>query len=462
MHRLSAKQTDYGMDSAIGAIARRVPWLDRIDPHLKETVFGAGVAFSLRLTGKALAFGFNVLLARLLGARGAGIYYLALTSVTIAAVVGRMGLDNALLRFTASHAARREWDRVAGAYRRGVRLAVGTSLIVTLLVAANARWIAERIFLEPSLYRPLQLMAVAITPLTLVTLHAEALRGLKKIALSMLVYFDGVGISAASIVLLALFGTRFGVNGAVAAYAGAALIIFLLSVLLWRGVTSHLRGLAGRFDTRLLVATSIPLFIVTSMDIVINMADTVALGIWADSEAVGVYNVARRIALLTSFGLIAINNIVAPKFAELYAQGEIKTLGKLARNAAALTMLLTAPLLFLLILAPAWVLGLFGAEFTTGTTILTILAIGQFINAATGSVGYLLIMTGHEKLMRNNSLGAAVLNILLNVVLVPRLGITGAAIATATSIAAMNLCSAVLVYWKLSIITLPIPGLRNA
>jgi len=99
---------------------------------------------------------------------------------------------------------------------------------------------------------------------------------------------------------------------------------------------------------------------------------------------------------------------------------------------------------------------LFGSSFTAGANALSILSLGQFVNALTGSVGYMLLMCGHEKSLRNTLIGAALLNVMLNVTLIPRYGIIGAAVAGATSNVWMNISCAVLVYRKLSIGMIPI------
>lgn len=183
----------------------------------------------------------------------------------------------------------------------------------------------------------------------------------------------------------------------------------------------------------------------------------ILLGIWEDSEWVGIYGVAKRVSDLVVFILVAVNSIVAPKFAALYAQGDFRALDALARNAAKLMIALAAPVLLVFILVPSWLLGVFGPDFRAGATVLAILASGQFVNVATGSVGYLLMMTGHEKLMRNNIIACTILSVGLSAILIPKYGVVGAALATAVSLATMNLISLGLVYWKLSIITLPIP-----
>lgn len=435
------------------------PFLKKIenfgtDLHMKEVVRGATTAFTIKALGSGLSFGYNVFLARLLGARGAGVYYLAVTVTSIATVLGRMGLDNTLLRFTAENVTQGNWDKVAGIYRIGIRIAVGASILTTLLILINASWIAQGIFTEESLSEPLRLMALGILPMSLLTLHGELLKGLKRIRDAILV--QSLGIPLLGIPLLGLLGVSHGVLGAAAAYVISTISVLLIGIILWRRATPQIRKLRGSFDIRLLISTSLPLFMVASMNLVMNWTDTIMLGIWTDDKTVGIYGVAVRTAMLTSFILNAVNSIVAPKFAELYAQKDYNSLSSLARKSAQLMTCLAAPVLLLFVIAPSWVLRLFGPSFVSGAGALSILAIGQFVNVATGSVGYLLMMSGHEKLMRNNILFSAGLNILLNSILIPKYGISGAAIATAVSLAMMNLISAGLIYWKLSISTLPI------
>jgi O-antigen/teichoic acid export membrane protein len=452
---MTQKSTNKNIFRQFRSILGRISWLARMDPHLIEVLRGASVAFTLKVLGVGLSFSFNVLLARLLGAQGAGIYYLSLTVITIATVFGRIGLGNALLRFTADNAAKGDWHKVAGVSRLGIRMALSTSFLVTLILVFSASWIAQSIFSKPDLTEPLRLMALSILPVSLINLYGELLKGLKNIRDSMLVQV--VGIPLVSLPFLALLGGKLGVMGAATAYVVSSLLVLLFGVFLWRRATPQLRRLTGHFDLGLLMRSTLPLFWITFMNLVMSWTDTVLLGIWTDAKMVGIYGAAWRTAMLTSFILFAFNSIVAPKFAALYAQGNIQVLAALARNAAKLMALLTAPILLIFIVAPTFVLGLYGPEFTVGAMVLTILAIGQFINVATGSVGYLLMMTGHEKLMRNNIIFSAVLNIVLNITLIPKFGIVGAAVANSVSIVTMNLISVFLVYWKLSIFTIPIP-----
>ena len=421
---------------------------------MREVVNGASVAFALKVVAAGFGLAFNVVLARLLGAEDAGLYFLALTCVSIAAVLGRAGLDNTVIRFIAASAAVQDWVSVKGMYTKGVKFVLTGSSITTVLLVLTAPWLAETVFSEPELTGLIRWMAIAVVPFALFTLQSMALQGLKRIrdAVSVLSIFLPV-FSLLGVIILA---PKWGVQGAVWSYTLASCITLMIGFWLWRKATPQLRSLHGQFETKQVLQSSVPLFWMSLLNLVIMWSANLMLGIWAGSAEVAIYSVANRTAMLTSFILIAVNSIAAPKFAALYRQGDIENLGHTARNCAKLMTLMASPVLLVFILVPAYVMELFGAEFSAGAMVLTILAIGQFVNVVTGSVGYLLMMCGHERIMRNIIALCAVINLVLNLTLIPHLGALGAALATAITLSLQNLIAAGLVWWKLGIMTIPI------
>lgn len=429
-----------------------------LDQNLKIVLRGSLVVFGLRVLGAGLGFAFNVVIARLLGAKEAGVYYLALAITSVGILIGRLGLDSVLLRFGASYASQHNWAIVRAIVNRGLFIALITSSCVTILLLAVAPWIATVFFHKPGLSDPLRLMAISIIPSALLLLIGESLKAIERPGQA--AFVQSASVPLFGLIIISCVGDAWGVNGASIAYTGAAALTLITGVALYERNLPTPRTHRALFDMGLLVTTSLPLFWVALMDLIMNTTDTVLLGIWADSTALGIYGAARRTALITTFILVAVNGIAAPRFAVLFANGDRIALARLARGAAFLTTLLTTPILLLFVLWPSGVLHLFGQDFADGATALMILAAGQFVNAATGPVGYLLVMTGHETSLRNNDLLAAILNVVLNLWLIPAYGINGAAIATSVSLASRNLGATVLAFRKLSILTLPIPLLR--
>lgn len=426
--------------------------------RLPELVRGASAAFVWKVAATVLGFGVHLVVARLLGADGAGLYYLTLAIVTLATVLGRAGLDNVLLRFVAAQAAGGKWAAVSVLSRRSLRVAGAVSCALALLLVVAAAGLAGSIFLKPGLAPPLRWMAFAAVPTSLFLLYGELLKAVHRPGQG--VFVQEAAMPLALLALLPWLAGRMSVAGAGVAHLLGSIAVLAAAVFLWRRATPPLGGGAGPVRTRELLSTAVPFLWVAVLSFVMTWTDVLILGRVADRAEVGAYAIAARIASLVAFFLVAANSVVAPRFAALHAAGRTAELDRLARRAARITALLALPAVLLFTLAPAPVLRLFGPGFPAAAPALTVLAVGQFVNVATGSVGYLLLMTGNERLMQHNMAAAAGLNIVLNAVLAPRYGALGAAWATTLSLACLNLTAAVMVYRRLAIWTVPIPFRR--
>ena len=427
-------------------------WFSRFDVHMREVLFGASQAFVLRAMGAVLAFALNVAIARLLGTDGAGLYFLALSVVMIGSVVARLGLDNAMLRFVAAGMAKRDAEQVNGVVSLGLRMAGIFGLLIAVLVAALAPHLATHLFSEPDLVQPLVWMSLGILSFSLMTLVAESLKGLKQIPKSMLV--SGVIYPVVALLLLWPFVTYWGVAGVSLAYVVATVTAALLGWLWWR--RARPAPGTGSFPLSELWNSARPLWIMSGITRgLLPWLPLFLLGIWGTAEDSGVFGAATRLVMLITFFLTAVNTILAPKFAELYAKQNLAMIGKLARRFTLMITLAVLPLFLLLFFAGDFVMGLFGPGFSRGGDVLAILAIGQFVNVLTGSVGVLLMMSGHERDVRNSALFALCLLLVVAASAMPVYGLTGAALASAGAVAGMNLLSAYYVWRRLRIVTLP-------
>jgi len=172
---------------------------------------------------------------------------------------------------------------------------------------------------------------------------------------------------------------------------------------------------------------------------IIQWSSQLMLGVWGTPEEIAFFASAARTAMLTSFVLIAVNSIAAPKFAAMYRNGDMVALRRTALLSVRVMLFAALPILVLMLLVPEWLMGLFGPEFRGAAPALMILALGQFVNVATGSVGYLLSMTGHENNLRFNRMVGALLAVGLGCALIKPFGLIGAAVATSSAVAVQNL-----------------------
>lgn len=423
-----------------GFKARLRRWVPSRDSHVVALLRSASVAGLLRVLGAALTFGLTIALGRILGAESTGIYFLAFTIATAVATVGRAGLDNAVLRFVAAHASIDQWMLVRRGYREVLAVgAIGSGAIAAALYLAS-NFLASSVFSDPALAIPLCIMAIAIVPLSLAMLVSKALLGLARVRDSTLVFqILPQGLALGGTLLLA---PTWGVSGAAVAYVFAVSAALIYGWIMWRRALAERSRASALQDApspiRELLKSGRPLLVGDLLYMVMQVTPTLMLGVWADSADVSHYAVAWRTAMLVSFAPLAISTIVQPKFAELYARGDMQSLAATTYRAALLMVACSAPILLVFVAIPEHILSIFGSGFSDGAVILQILAGGQFINMALGSVGILLVMSGQEKQFRNVLVVSVCAMLLFSVTLIPAYGAIGAATAEASALVVLN------------------------
>lgn len=433
--------------------------LNRLDTHFRELMVHASAAFALKVIAAALSFALSVALARTLGADATGTYFLVYTLVTIAAVVSRSGIDRAGLRAVAASAAAGRTADVRQVYKLCVVTVATFSALFVLGLVASSGLLTVHVFAAELDAVHVVIGAFAVIPLALANLHAELLKGLKRISAAIAVQSAWLPALTLAGVLVAV--PRFGLSGAITAMLFAATATMILGFLHWRIARPDVVS-GSSFSLGELLRESTPLFWVGLFQLVIAQSATIVLGMFQDAAEIGRFAVASRTATLTSFVLFAVNSIAAPKFAELYRQRKLQELQTTAIHAAGIMSAMAAPFLVTFVVVPEAVMNLFGPGFGPGYPALTLLAIGQFVNVVTGSVGYLLAMTGNGPTLRNTLAFSASLHLVLCFPAAYYFGAIGCAAATAFTMATMNLILAWRVWAKLGIITLPfLYGIRG-
>lgn len=201
---------------------------------------------------------------------------------------------------------------------------------------------------------------------------------------------------------------------------------------LWENITSD-------FESRYWLASAFGFFSMGVLSVLNARIDILLLGALRSNHDVGVYNVVLKLSELGNFFLVIVNFIVAPMVAALYKKGAMAQLQKIVTRSAQVVLATTLPLLIGFIVFRKPLLLLFGAQFLNGQQAFVILCLGQLLNILFGSVGTLLLMSGHQKFSILSLAISLVVNVLLNILLTPRYGTTGTAIASATGIGLWNL-----------------------
>lgn len=418
-------------------------WLRLIGPAAslrRELVHGGigslAVRGAMTVTGAALA----VTLARALGPADYGVYSFSLAVVTILAIPATMGMPTLVVRETARAEAAGDWARLIGLWRWATIAVALTSALAALAVVAFA-WLTPGEW--TSAKGTTLLIGAALIPLSaLGGLRGAALQGLRRIVLGQLpdtVIRPALLLAFAAAAIL-LPGRRLTPQLTMGLHALAAALAFAFgAAVLLRCRPAGVHGATPHTDARAWLAALAPLALIGGVQVLIQQTSVVILGLLDTDAEVGVFRVAAQSAALVAFGLQAVSTVAMPHAARLSAPDERARLQKLA-TASARTSFAFAFAAFLgaVILGGFLLATVFGRAYAAGTNALAIMAAGQLVYAAFGPAAVFLNMAGHERLTLAAAVGAALAGVALNLALIPSLGLNGAALAAAITLALWN------------------------
>jgi O-antigen/teichoic acid export membrane protein len=396
---------------------------------LTHTAKGGSILVVGRLVNYAARLGVTVLLARLLGAENYGMYNIAVTSAMIAGAIAVFGLDTAVMRQIAIYNSRRDYSGVWGA----IQVAVGSGMLFSVMAStvlfALAYPLAYRTFHEPRLVPYLQVASLFVPFLAMSDILAGATRGFKNMHDTVVAQNFLQPILRLVLILIAYV---FGLN------IIAAIIIFGLadlsaSILLVYYLNKHFslrRSFqTARRDARGLLGFSFPLWLSDILTTFRTNLQTLLIGSLGTMTGVGIFSVANQANFLGSIFHVSIAQSARPLIAELHDRNDQGRMRNLYQTATKWSITLNLPFILIMVLFPTQILSIFGKSFEDGAATFVILAIVSLVNISTGMCGAILEMTGHAKLKLFNSVIKVALAISLNFLLIPRMGIVGAAIA---------------------------------
>jgi O-antigen/teichoic acid export membrane protein len=236
---------------------------------------------------------------------------------------------------------------------------------------------------------------------------------------------------------LALWGYIF------AQFVSSCVVLLLLLGMVWKLTPHAARSVAGPLIPleRDVLSFSLAAFGIGTLEFFLGQLDKVLIGFYINAREVGIYAVASALVAFVPIALQSVNQIFSPTIADLYSRGDRELLGRLFQTLTKWVLLFTFPLATVLIVFAKPVVAMFGSDYVEGWPVLAIGVLGQLINCGTGSVGYLLLMSGNQARLVKIQGIVTVFMILINIILIPRWGIKGAAIGAAFATVSTNVLS---------------------
>ncbi len=409
---------------------------DFIKEHLSGNKFlrSSVVSVFIKVGNNLFQFLAGILLARTLSVEAFGVYSFVYAMVKMLAIPTELGLPTLLVRYIPNYEASESWAKIKGLIKFTNTSAI---VIASILILATYFFAKKELLNLNSLETETLVIGLFLLPvLALGNIRGATLRGFRRI-------FHGLfpesilrhALFVVGILLISNFANvQFDSRSAIGLNIIAGILSYLLGAYwLILYLPKRVKESKEVYEITVWLRTSLPFLLIGGIQIILAKIDTVFIGFMLDSQSVGIYEIAFRTASLTAFTLGAFNFVLAPYYSKYYNEGDHKNLQKISRIAVIINGGISILILiFLIVFGEEVISFLFGEEYTASYQPMIILIFSQVIGVLFGSVSILLSMTGYERTALKIFGYAALMNIILNYIFIPKYGLFGAAYTSLT------------------------------
>jgi len=405
---------------------------DKSESRLAQLV--AGKVFLVRVASALLALVSQVLLARFMGSFEFGIYIYVWTWVLMIGALSDMGLSSAARRFIPEYTELKAFDHLRGFLSGSRWLAFGIATAIGAVGALGVTLLAP--WLDQYAIIPLYLACLTIPIYGLVQAQAGIAQSYDWPNLALMPFYIWRQLAITVLMGLAwLFGAP---TDAVTAMIVAVVTTYLVTIGQWvvldRRLTKHVEPGPKHYEPKSWLATSLPIFVVECFYLLLTYVDILALEHFGTPDDVAVYYAGARLLAIVAFVYFAIAGATTHKFTQYHVAGDKERLASFFKETTRWTFWPSLAVCAAILAFGKPLLALFGGNFEHGYVVMFILAIGMLARAAVGPAERLLNMLGERKQCASVYAIAFAINLALCVLLIPRIGIEGAALATSTAL----------------------------
>jgi O-antigen/teichoic acid export membrane protein len=413
--------------------ARVADWLADGGDHARAQRM-AGTAFLIRVMSAGVIFLTQVLLARWMGRFEFGIYVYAWSWVGFLGMLSALGLGHTIQRIIPEYRTRDDFERLAG-FIRGVRLlCFANGVVAAALLVGIVFLLGDRV---PAYYVTPFLLAGMALPIFTVSVAQDAMaRAFDWVLLALL-----PGFVFHPVMVFVTLGSLHLAGVPVSAVIGLSValgalwtIVLVQLVLLGRSIGRELPKAKRRYEVWHWITTALPIFLVDGFFLLLTYVDLLVLQLFVPPDDVAVYFAATKTLALVTFVYYAVASTSAHRFSEYHITGEYEKLAEFVSDTVRWTFWPSLALAVMLVILGRFILSLFGDGFADGYPLLCVLAIGLVVRSSIGPSERLLNMVGRQKMCAVVYAGAFTTNLVLCFLLIPRLGLMGAAVSTVTAI----------------------------
>lgn len=372
----------------------------------------------------------GVFLARFLGVEGFGHYSIIMSVIAILVVIFGAGMNVVTMREVSKALSVHEFSRVRGVLVYSLVKATLLSSLVSIMVVAMFKAGVLRDFggLKVEYYYAIFLLPLLVS----LNIISDYIRGMRSLFKSQVIVLLRQLLFGVSIIVLWLMIGRVTVGTAIELSIASIIAACVVGIIFVVQTNKKLGSFEGlEFRSKEWSSAGLSFLLVGVFQVINNRADSLMLGLLTGGESAGIYEVGFRVAELILFLQIAVSIVLAPRLGAYFEDSSGFDVNELIHKSQRVIVLFSFPVfLILLVFCEPIITWVFGSDYHYAVPVCRILLIAHLINLLTGPSDLILNMAGKQSITVHVVVVVALSNVLLNLVLIPRYGIMGAAIAT--------------------------------
>ncbi len=390
---------------------------------VKNVVYNSSATLIANFTGLIL----TIYLARVLKPSLFGIYSLSISIAFLLMTFTDLGISPTTVRYISEAYGKKDLELVRGYIRYLGKVKFALSFIVSIILLISSKFLAVNVFHKPLLFKPLAIISFFVFFFSISGFVNSIFNGLNDFKAN---FLRSVSFHIPRLILVVLLvSIGFGVVGAIEGYViSAVLSLAIITKILFSKYGEVVRGKTKRINKKRILRFACYLSIGSITWVVFTYIDTVMIGMFLPSKDVGFYRAAYNIVGAVS-AIVSFPCVLFPVFVQLEGRDLNRAFNRVFKYSA----ILSIPLVFwIIVLSGKLIKFVYGIEYIQATPVLVILSI-LILRSSLGYWGAIFNAKEKPEYPVYITTTAMFINIVLNYILIIKIGIVGAAIATAVS-----------------------------
>lgn len=399
---------------------------------LKRFITDSGWAFASVAIAAFVQFILRVFLARYYGSGDLGLYTLAFTIYSLGLIFSGLGIGAGLLKYIAE---------ISGSTHRtnilvtsGITTSFFSGCIMGLILYIVSPYISNYFFKMPELTILFRIVSFSFPFIAIEKATLGFLNGLRRMRLFA---FINIFQNILVIILTLTFAlTGYDIKYIIIGLVLPTALTSILSLFFIRESLFRPNVVECSASIKMLLIFGFYVVLANGMGVIQTYVDSTMLGFFMTDKDVGIYSVARTLLLILLLPPQAIQSITTPMIASYWGKRETINIeyliNKCMKYAASYALIIAFTVGFI---SNDLIKLFFGGDFISAAFPFQILLAGAVLVTIQSSIGGALSSTAYVKKIFMITGAAVILNLALNILLIPRFGIIGSAVASSSSMA---------------------------